>query len=57
MRQSELKWRLAKANITQSELAEKLGKSQSVISMYVNNTITPPNNVWYQITNILKNGK
>ena len=45
---------LAERGIKQRWLAEKLGKTQRTVNMYVNNDIQPPIPVLYEIARILK---
>ncbi|MDE6009632.1 MAG: helix-turn-helix transcriptional regulator [Muribaculaceae bacterium] len=45
---------LAERGIKQTWLAEKLGKTQRTVNMYVNNDVQPPIPVLYEIARILK---
>lgn len=44
---------LAERGIKQTWLAEKLGKTQRTVNMYVNNDVQPPIPVLYEIAKIL----
>ena len=45
---------LSERGIKQIWLAEKLGKTQRTVNMYVNNDVQPPIPVLYEIARILK---
>lgn len=45
---------LSERGIKQTWLAEKLGKTQRIVNMYVNNDVQPPIPVLYEIAKILK---
>lgn len=45
---------LAERGIKQAWLADKLGKTQRTVNMYVNNDVQPPIPVLYEIARILK---
>lgn len=45
---------LSEMGIKQKWLAEKLGKTQRIVNMYVNNDVQPPIPVLYEIAKILK---
>lgn len=45
---------LAERGIKQTWLADKLGKTQRTVNMYVNNDVQPPIPVLYEIARILK---
>ncbi len=50
---NKIKEILEAKGISQTELAERLGKSFNMVNLYATNKIQPPISVLYQIANIL----
>ena len=54
MRMNRIKEALAARGISQTELANKLGKTFNMVNLYASNKVQPPIPVLYQIADILK---
>lgn len=54
MCKNRIKEALAARGISQTELANRLGKTFNMVNLYTSNKVQPPIPVLYQITDILK---
>lgn len=54
MRMNRIKEALAARGISQTELANKLGKTFNMVNLYASNKVQPPIPILYQIADILK---
>lgn len=53
MCKNRIKEALAARGISQTELANRLGKTFNMVNLYASNKVQPPISVLYQIANIL----
>lgn len=53
MCKNRIKEALAARDISQTELANRLGKTFNMVNLYASNKVQPPISVLYQIANIL----
>lgn len=53
MCKNRIKEALAAIGISQTELANRLGKTFNMVNLYASNKVQPPISVLYQIANIL----
>lgn len=53
MCKNHIKEALAARGISQTELANRLGKTFNMVNLYASNKVQPPISVLYQIANIL----
>lgn len=56
MCKNRIKEALAARGISQTELANRLGKTFNMVNLYASNKVQPPISVLYQIANILDIG-